>query len=170
MNIIDQNFLNYFNSAIDSLLEPGALSIDCTLIYENQASITLCNNCVYDHITKSSSNVYNGIGPQNFPEYSICPICLGSGRIQSNNHKKIISLAVIFDGKYFINVNKNVQIPAGTIQTLCSSKYTIDIRNATSLFINNVNQYGQYNYERAEDPVLCGLGDTNYIITTWNRK
>lgn len=170
MNIIDQNFLSYFNNAIDSLLAPGSLSISCTLTYENQASLTTCNNCIYDHITKSSSNIYNGTGPQNFPEYSICPICLGKGQIQGTIQQKTLNLAVIFDSKYFINTNKSIQIPDGTIQTLCSSKHMIDIRNATSLFINNKNQYGSYHYERAEDPVLCGLGNTDYIITTWNRK
>ena len=170
MNIIDRNFLSYFNTAIDSLLSSNALAIDCTLIFENQASMTLCNNCIYDHITKSSSNIYNGTGPHNFPEYSICPVCMGTGQIKGTIQQKPISLGVIFDSKYFVNTNKAVQIPDGTIQTLCSSSYMTDIRNCTSLFINNSNQYGTYHYERAQDPILCGLGSTDYIITMWNRK
>ena len=169
-NIISKQFLSLFNQAIDSLIAPGALAINCTLTFDNSASKIFCNNCIYDNITKISSNIYNGSGPQPFNDYTICPVCLGKGELDGAVPQKRVDLAVIFDSKYFINTNKAVQIPDGTIQTLCSSTYMADIRNCTALFINNSQQYGSYFYERANDPTLCGLGNTNYIITMWNRK
>lgn len=169
-NLITQEFLSYFNQAIDTLLEPNALSISCTLTFDNQASKILCNNCIYDPISKISSNIYNSTGPQPFGDYTICPVCLGKGEIQGAIQQKRVDLGVIFDSKYFINTNKNINIPDGSIQTICSSKYILDIRNCTSLYINNINNYGSYFYERANDPTLCGLGSTDYILTMWNRK
>jgi hypothetical protein len=169
-NLISKQFLSYFNQSIDSLLEAGALSLNCTLTFDNAASKTLCNNCFYDPITKASTNTYNNTGPQPFAEFTICPVCFGRGEIEGTTQQKKIDLGVIFDSKYFMNVDKTVQIPDGTIQTICSSKYMLDIKNCTSLLVNNKTQYGLYYYERANDPTLCGLGTTDYIITMWNRK
>ena len=169
-NPITKEFLSYFNQSIDSILQAGALSISCTLTFDNNASKRLCNNCVYDPISKVSTNRYNNQGPQPFAEYTICPVCLGRGEIEGTIQQKKLDLGVIFDSKYFVNTNKNVQIPDGTIQTICSSLYMTDIKNCTSLIVNNKNQYGLYYYERANDPTLCGLGSTDYIITMWNRK
>lgn len=169
-NPISKDFLAYFNQSINAILQSGALSLSCTLTFDNNASKTLCNNCTYDPITQRSTNRYNNTGPQPFAEYTICPVCFGRGNIEGSLQQKKIDLGVIFDSKYFVNVNKNVNISDGTIQTICSSLYMIDIKNCTSLVVNNKNQYGLYYYERANDPILCGLGNTDYIITMWNRK
>lgn len=168
-NIISSDFLNTYINAIDSILQQGALSIACILKYDNGSS-DYCNNCIYDQITKASSNQYNNTGPSPFAENTICPVCLGFGLVKNNNYEDTLYLATIFDSKYFINNNKIVNIPDGSIQTICSSTYLPKIRSANELTIKDAELYGSYIYERSTDPNLMGLGNINYISTLWHRK
>jgi hypothetical protein len=93
---------------------------------------------------------------------------MGMGTKQNNNMTKKIYLAVIFDSKYFLNINtKTVNVPDGTIQTICHKNYMLDIRNANALYVDSVANIG---YERIEDVNPAGLGDLDYIITTWRRQ
>lgn len=170
-NIISPTFLKTFNNAIDSLLMKNSLAIPCTLYYNNGLSQDYCNNCIYDQITKISSNQYNNTGPVPFADHSICPVCMGMGIVQTNKSTTTIDLAVIFDSKYFVNISNNViNIADGYIQTLCNISHMVQIRSAGSLSINDTEKYGSYSYDRAGDPNPMGLGDTNYIITMWKRK
>ena len=168
--LISNQFLTQFENAIDSLLEKNALSLSCTLNFNNENNQKYCNNCLYDNITKTSSNTYNSTGPIPFEDYNICPVCLGEGVLSSTVSSEKLDLGIIFDSKYFYNLDKFVNLSYGTIQTICTIKYLSDIRNANDLIINNTIQYGSYIYQRAEDPMICGLGDRQYIITTWTRK
>lgn len=167
MNIITNEFKNLFNLAIDSILKENALSSLCTLRFNN--SITdICNNCIYDPGLNISSNTYNGIGPSPFPNGSICPVCMGLGKKQNNNKQYPIWLAVIFDSKYFINVsNKIINIPDNSVQTICKISEINQIKNCNELIINSIPSNI---YERASDPIPCGLGDQDYIVTIWKRK
>lgn len=168
--IISKDFLHIFSNAIDALLEPNSLSVPCTLHYNN-GSQSYCNNCIYDQITKTSANIYNGTGPISFTEYTICPVCMGLGLINSGVKEEVLHLAVIFDSKYFVNVSNNMlNISDGTIQTLCAAQYIPKIRSATELTVNISKEYTDHTYERIGDPNPMGLGNTNYIMTFWKRK
>lgn len=172
-NIVNQNFKNLFNNAIDALLEDNALTVKCKLIYNSSIIQTsLCNNCIFDSISLLSSNRYNNSGPEPFPEFSICPICLGKGTVNSKNKEEILSLAVIFDSKYFINYSsKTINIPTGSVQTLCKIDLISKIRNANEIvFDTNIQNYGNFIYQRSGDPEPCGLSDNRYIVTMWTRK
>jgi len=167
MNIITPEFKNLFNKAIDSLLAENALTVQCTLRFNNSMA-ELCSNCFYDSISKSSSGRYNSTGPYPFPAGSVCPVCMGIGQLQNNNISKDLYLAVIFDSKYFLNIsNKVVNIPDSSIQTLCSSKELPLIRNCNELIVSD---HPTKPYERFSDPTLCGLGNLDYIITFWKPK
>jgi hypothetical protein len=169
-NVISAEFLSTYNQAIDSILQQGALSIPCILKYDN-GSTDYCNNCIYDQISKTSSNQYNNTGPSQFGDGTICPVCLGFGLVKNNNYEETLYLATIFDSKYFMNINnKVVNIPDGSIQTLCSSTYLPKIRSANELMVKDTEIYGSYLYQRAGDPALMGLGSINYISTLWQRK
>lgn len=166
MNIISSSFKNIYKQQIDYILASDGLTNSCTLYFDN-GSADYCNNCVYDTITKISSNIYNNSGPQPFPEYTICPVCMGMGVKKTNTKTKKIFLAVIFDSKFFINLDSRVtNIATGTIQSICSKNLTLDIRNSTSMSVDNMPSIM---YERIEDVNPVGLGDLNYIITTWKR-
>lgn len=167
MNIITQSFKNLFNTAIDSLLAENALTVLCELKFNN-SNTELCNNCHYDSISKVSSGRYNNSGPYPFSAGSVCPTCLGIGRLQNNSKIEKLYLAVILDSKYFLNIsNKVINIPDSAIQTICSSKELHLIKNCNELIIS---EYPTKMYERFAEPTVCGLGNLDYIITFWKLK
>jgi hypothetical protein len=169
--LISQDFKNLYTSAIDSLLEQGSLSLPCKLKYSGSQNSTLCNNCVYDPISKLSANIYNNTGPNSFSEGSICPVCLGMGMIKSDS-SEVVHMLVLFDSKYWLNMpSQLVNIPEGMVQTICLTSLLPKIRNANEVvFDTTLEVYGNYVYERAGDPMPVGLGDNRYIITMWKRK
>jgi hypothetical protein len=172
--IISNDLKNVYNNAIDALLENGALTVPCRLRYSGQQNQNFCNNCIYDPISKLSANIYNGSGPNPFPEGGVCPVCLGNGisDTETVQGSTIVYLAVIFDSKYFLNIsNKVLNIPNGTIQTICSINLISQLRNAQDMFVDtNIENYGSYLYERDTDPEPVGFGSNRYIITLWKRK
>lgn len=170
--LINQDFKDIFNNAIDSLLENNSLSLPCKIIYDNQINNTYCNNCIFDNISLLSSNIYNGTGPSPFQEGGVCPVCLGLGLSKNTNSSETVYLAFIFDSKYFLNTNsKVVNIPDGTVQSLCSINLLNKIKNASEIvFDNNLANVAHFRYERAGDPEPVGLGENRYIITLWKRK
>lgn len=177
-NIITSAHKEIFNQAIDSLLAESGLSVACTLFYKSQPSSQemLCNNCLFDTITKLSSNIYNNTGPVPFENNAVCPVCLGAGFTtktdKDNIHEETIYLGVISDSKYFVNLaTKAMNLANGDIQTYCSIDYLSKIKNASYMIMDpSIKPYGNYSYERAGDPDPAGFGDNHYIITMWKRK
>jgi len=168
-NLLNAEFKNVFNSAIDAILADTALTVPC--LFKYSSGQIFCNNCIYDSISNRSSNIYNGTGPHFFPSYSICPICNSVGYIHADNNETIF-LAVIFDSKFFLNWNsKTVNIPDGAVQTISKLGTISKIKNANSVVFNTkISDYALYEYVRDGDPNPCGLGDHNYITTMWKRK
>lgn len=167
MNIISKQLKDTYRMMIDEVLSEHGLTNQCTFYYKN-SSIEYCDNCIFDTITKVSSNMYNGTGPIPFVNNTICPQCMGLGQKQNNEKTKNITLAVLFDSKYFLNFDSQVvNVPNIFIQTICSIKYANDIRNASSMSIANLpNIY----YERIGDINPVGLGDLDYIFTNWKKQ
>lgn len=176
-NAITPEFKQLFNQAIDTVLSENGLTIPCKLVYkrEPQSSTELCNNCLFDPITKLSANTYNGTGPVPF-ENTSCPVCLGLGYTtntsQDNMLEEVINLGVILDSKYFIKMNTTtVNIPDGSLQTICKIENLYKIKNASYMIVDpSLQAYGDYSYEKMGDPNPCGFGSNSYIITMWKRK
>jgi len=171
--LISQELKNTFNNAIDSLLEQNALSLPCKIIYDNQINSLYCNNCIFDNISLLSSNMYNGSGPRPFAEGSVCPVCMGLGLTKNSgsSNSETVYLAFIFDSKYFLNFNNTINIPEGSVQSLCNISLLNKIKNASEIvFDNNLSQVAHYKYERASDPEPLGFGDNRYFITLWKKK
>jgi hypothetical protein len=165
--IITKDLKKLYATFIDDIISQHGLTNSCLLRFNNGSS-DLCPNCVYDILNKCSLNQYNNTGPQPFDSGTICPVCMGMGSKKNNNKVKKVYLAVIMDSKYFMNLDsKVVNIPEGTIQTICSKDLVLDIRNANSLIIENIPNIS---YERIQDVNYAGLGDLNYIITNWKRQ
>lgn len=165
--LVNSNFKNIYNQAIDSLLEEGALSIPCTLEFINSNDPVFCNNCIYDIITKRSSNIYNGTGIAPFAEDSLCPVCLGQGA-EILNHREDIRMMVIFDSKYWMNWNsKTMNIENIAAQSICHLTLLNKLKNTSYAYFNNdlISKY-----TLAGEPQLAGLGDLNYLITLWSRQ
>jgi hypothetical protein len=170
-NPITSEFKQLFNNAIDSIIAENSLSVPCRLRYSGETNSALCKNCEYDPISKLSANIYKSGGPIMFTNNHICPVCMGMGMVKSDA-SEILHMAAIFDSKYFINWSTDIaRIPGGMVQTICLLTYLPKIRNANEIvFDTHIENYGNYTYERAGDPMPAGLGDNRYIITMWKRK
>ena len=156
-----------YNETIDSILKEGALSIPCKLKYSG-TSQTLCPNCIFDPISKRSANKFKVSGTVPFGDGQICPVCAGRGLSQSDS-EETVHLAVIFDSKYFIKWGSDsIRMPDGIIQTICNSSYINKLKNSSQVIIDVNNSL--YNYTRLTEPQPAGLGDTNYILTLWQRQ
>lgn len=176
--VITPEFKTLFDNAIDALLAQSGLTVACKLVYKTEPSSTssLCNNCIFDPITKLSSNTYNGTGPVSFENNAVCPVCLGSGfSTQTNTEgtvEEILYLGVISDAKSFVRLTTPIaNIPDGSIQTLCSIDYLYKLKNASYMVMDpSLSAYANYSYERAGDPEPTGFGNNRYIVTIWKRK
>lgn len=171
MNIPFSNLKSVYNNAIDSLISQQGLSIQCKLLYSNNQP-SICPNCIFDPISNRSLNKYNGSGPSPFTEFSICPICNGTG-FNTTRQEELVYLAVLFDSKYWFNWNNKsntIRVPGGSVQTICTSDLLPKLRNADKILIDTSKEtYGSYYYTRANDPEFAGFGDTRYIFTIWHR-
>jgi hypothetical protein len=168
-NIINSNFKNLYNDAIDNLIGQNGLAVPCSIIYDSLKQ-QVCNNCKYDPIQNRSSNLYNGTGVAPFANNSICPICLGNGLIDMSSNETIY-LALIFDSKYWFNWNsKSVNISNNMAQSICQINLLPKIQNAQEVILDtNAAPYGDRRYSRVNEPEICGLGSNRYIITMWEK-
>lgn len=169
MQLINDQLKKLFNDSIDQIVSQPGLTTKCLLRY-NSTNHEICNNCVFDPITGSSSNVYNGTGPVSFADYQICPVCLGQGKVE-HSQEETLYLAILYDSKYWIKTSAPVNISDGTIQTISKISTMLQIKSASDMKIDSdLANYGNYIYERTSDPEPAGLGSTDYIITMWKRK
>jgi len=166
--LIDANFKNLYNQAIESLLSSTALAVPCKLKY-NTTDQSFCTNCLYNPIVDKSFNKYNGSGPLPFPEGSICPVCNGFGKI-IYDAEETVYLGVILDSKYWLNWGpKNIQIPNLAAQTLCSITLMPKLQNATQMVVADNEAYDNNQYSKAGPPIPMGLGEHKFILTNWTR-
>ena len=167
MGLINATFKDLFKQGIDAILEQQALTTPCVLKFNN-ATTTICGNCLVDPMLKVSSNLYNGTGPIPFQNGKMCPVCMGIGMLQNNTQTVSLYMALIFDSKYFMNIsNKTVRIPDNTIQSICSMANINSILNANELVVTNITT--DVSYERSGSPTPCGFG-SDYLVTTWTQK
>lgn len=166
--IITQELKDTFDGAIMALLEETALTVECTLYYEN-TRLQDCPNCIYDPISRKSSNQYEQGGPVPFLSGQICPYCGGVGSLSFSSEEKL-HLGIIkpvFFGGDSLELN-NVNFVDGMIQSLCSIEYYAKIKNASSIVVDtNLSNITISKYVRHKDPVPVGFGTNSFIITTW---
>lgn len=167
-NLITPQFKQLYNHAIDAILDKdNGLVNPCTIRYGGAPSAqTICNNCLYDSISKLSSNIYNGSGPKPFADGGVCPVCLGSGSIATGliTNEEVLNLAVLIDSKYFINIANSVNLNNNHIQTICKKDIVNKLINAFELVLHGTS------YQKAGEPQYCGLGAHEYAIILWSVK
>ena len=156
-----------YNQQIDIILADTGLTIPCSLVYET-TKISECPNCIYDTISKKSSNQYKGGGPLPFSNGQTCPYCLGSGQTSSSVAETAINLAVLTDSTKFVGVVNQPDIVA---QTICSIDHLDAIRKASKIIFNtDISSLTNNIFVRANEPSPVGLGDNKYIFTNWARS
>lgn len=169
-NIITPQFKQLFKDSINTLIAQNALTVPCTIEYENTKR-NLCYNCEFDPIHQCSANMPKNGSLVSFPVNTICPVCNGIGYIDNIN-SELVYLAIIFDSKYFLNFgSKVVNVSDGLVQSLCAISLLPKLKEAKHIIIdNNIATYGHYRYTRAGDPQPIGLGSNDYIITMWQQS
>jgi hypothetical protein len=161
--IINQDIKNLFKLGINDILSSTGLTNLCTLYYKETHDY--CNNCLFDRSSNMSSNIYNNTGPIPFDDYTMCPVCMGSGQTLLSDTKKELYLAVISDSKYFMGLPNNlVNIQDIALQIVCS-KTNIDNLRSCSYLVINADPIKKY--EKIDNGNLIGLGDLDYIIMNW---
>lgn len=171
MPLISQQFKNLFDNRIDLLLEDNALTVPCLLVYGDTKYME-CPNCVLNMANGRSSGLYKVGGPIQFSG-GICPFCNNEGRIAETSQDSVY-LALIFDSKDWIRWNKQSISPHNSkmfVQSISkfSTTYT-KIKRAKYLIADTgINNTTRSRYERYEEPVPLGLGNSNYVICMWKR-
>lgn len=166
--IIDSAFKQTFKDAINALLEDTALTVPCKLVFEN-TKLQDCPNCIYDTLSRRSSNQYQLGGPLPFINGQICPYCNGAGSLSYSSEENIY-LGII--KPVFFNMAplelETVNFVDGKIQSLCGIQYYAKIKNANHIIIDtNITDLSLNKYIRYRDPIPMGFGDNSYIVTTW---
>jgi hypothetical protein len=116
----------------------GELGIDCELIYPTQD--TECVNCYFDTDTKRSSNTYRVGGPSPFENFTICPVCGGTGKgLETEPHTSIIRVRYYPNSKDFIQPDKRQFISGdGIAQIIGYQTDSEKIKNAVELRISEL--------------------------------
>lgn len=167
-NLITSDFKQTFNYAISALLADTALTVPCKLVYEN-TKLQDCPNCIYDPITKKSSNQYQTGGPVFFVDGQICPYCVGNGSLSFSKEEQIYLgiIKPVFFGGDSLELN-SVNFVDGMIQSLCDIAYYAKIKSAAYLILDtNLTTITNSRFVRNKDPIPVGYGDNRFIITTW---
>lgn len=161
--IINQDLKNLFKIGINEILSSTGLTNLCTLYFSG--TFDYCNNCLFDKSSNMSSNIYNGTGPIQFDDYTMCPVCAGAGKSLLNDTSKELYLAVISDSKYFIGLPNNlINIQNIALQIMCSKNHIDTLRLCNFLVVNSDPTK---KYEKIDGGNLVGLGDLDYIIMNW---
>ncbi len=169
--IITSEMKLMFTNMIDALLEQNALTLTCRVIYGG-SKVTVCPNCVYDPMTKKSSNRYKTGGPVSFPNGQLCPVCAGIGSVPTETDEEL-SLMVIFDSLEWVKLAGNNRT-AHTAQeyTLTFSKlntYT-QLKQAKEIIIDTSIEDTVYNrFVRVGQPQILGFGASSYCMFKWER-
>lgn len=166
--IISASLKDTFNYAIQALLEDTALTVQCKLYFEN-TKLEDCPNCIYDPITRKSSNRFQPGGPIPFVVGQICPYCAGSGNL-SYSQEETVYLGIIkpvFFGGSSLELT-NVNFVDGMIQSLSGIDLYAKLKNASHIIIDtNLTTITNSKFIRVKDPIPVGFGGNDFIITTW---
>lgn len=165
-----------FKNMIDALLDDGSCSRNCTVIYKG-TKYTACVNCLYDAIGKKSSNRYRSGGPMKFSNGTLCPMCNGRGKIVSQSTENV-DLMVLFDSREWIRtaqansiIPRAVQSPDQFAQTICKAELLNVMKRASEILLDiDTAVYVTNRFVRVGEPEGCGLTDTDYVVTMWQKS
>lgn len=156
-----------YNNMIDIILASDGLTTPCTLIFDSTKT-QQCPNCIYDTISKKSSNIYKSGGPINFTNGQTCPYCRGAGITNNTFSETQVYFALLTNAKDFIGPINEPEIIA---QTICSISYIDQIKKCSKIIFNtDIPNLTNNIFVRYNEPQPVGLGDNRYIFTNWARQ
>lgn len=171
--LITSEFKALHTDAITALLEDGALSRKCRLIYGG-TQITECPNCILDLTTGRSSGRYQAGGPQEFGDGQMCPYCGNKGKIESEAEEENIFLCITWESNDWMSTaghGRTAQTADMDLQTLSVYGLTYQKLLRVKYIIIDINIEGvsQQKFERVGKPEFAGLGSAEFVFFNWKR-
>ena len=153
--------------AIDDLIDQ--LGKDCLLVYSSVKAD--CPNCLYDPITKRSTGRYKLGGPRPFPNGQICPVCRGTGQLESESTEIIRMLCQWNPARFTSLSDATIQIPNSIVQT---KGYIWDLpkilRARTIILQLPIEPYIRYRFQLWGEPIdSSNIIQSRYFVATWKR-
>lgn len=164
---ITSDMITLFNNALDAILADDGLVRLCRLLYKG-TKYEDCPNCL-NTVGYDTGSVYSSSHAQSLRHTDPCPVCGGTG-IRLVEPTDTLYLAVIWEYKDFIEIERPVYIPDGSVQTLSRTTETLDkIKQANEIIIDtDIEQYKSHRFKRNGKPNPCGFGTSRYITTLWS--
>jgi len=156
MVIIPTGVLTQHHTIADAFIDE--LGATLTLVYPPIASE--CSNCIIDVQTGRSTGIYKSGGPHSFTNYTVCPVCGGSGRITSSSTEDITV-------RWYPNPRKfgDITIPVNSNDGLV--KIIGYISDLPKIKRASTYQYGvggmRERYLMEGEPIAHGLTRTRYF-------
>lgn len=165
--IIPQAFFDLYNQTTSDMITNN-FGVPCQLIYGDDK--IECPNCVFNTITKGSSNVYKIGGPIPF-QNTICPYCNGAGYSLTQSTETIL-MRVYFSKKDFLRIEVPVTVVDSSVQTIGFITDMPKLQRAREVIMNsNIESYSIYRYILAGEVLPFGLGPVkNYCVAYWKRN
>lgn len=100
--------------AIDDMI--AVWGKQCQLIFPQTGQV-FCPNCVWDSMTRRSSNVYKSGGPVPFGQGGFCPVCGGKGVMPPPAKTKTITMIVRWNPGEFLILPGEIEVPYSVCET-----------------------------------------------------
>ena len=173
LGIVSDTYAKLFTNAIDSLLADEGCTVPCTLIYGDTYCIP-CDNCIFNVATGASTGIYNKSGPIPFKTGGICPLCSGVGQMTVEAKEEGVQLMVIWDAKKFTEIGRNAakmtKIPVVFAQTMSRVEMYPKLKAVKEAIFNTCLEcINDRPFKRISEGEFCGLGQTQYVIFTWQQ-
>lgn len=167
MSIIPTGLKDLQKSILSDLFDSSEWTCLCTVVYP--PVISSCPNCLLNTLTGVSTGKYNGIGPIDFTEGGVCPVCNGEGVYKTETTEDIRVIAY-YDQASFVKAGYQIDIEDGSVLIECKAVDKEKLLKADTiiLFPENTNEK-QISFVRNQPFIPKGLGKDSFFYTTFKR-
>jgi len=161
MVAIPQELYDKYNAMVSDMINLN-FGVYCLLQYP--PLLEDCPNCIFDSLSRKSSNRYQSGGPQPF-SFGVCPWCNGDGTISRTTANTTIKLRVYYQRKDWIKLDIPLDVPDGYVQVI-GHMYDLDnFMRAQSVILNSdLRSQHEWKFVRAGQPVPHGLGEKRFFV------
>jgi hypothetical protein len=131
--VIPDSVFDEYNWGMDAFLD-GPPGKQCLLIYPQKKEE--CPNCYSSQETGRSTDIWKISGPQQFDNFTICPLCNGIGYL-STAPTESIRLRFYQNVKDWINTGTSFQAVDGLAQIIGYMTDFSKVQRAVSIIINS---------------------------------
>lgn len=162
---IPSSVFDEYDWVCDGLL--NEVGVTCTLYYPEEKSE--CTNCYYDNDTQRSSGIYKSGGPQEFTNFTMCPICHGRG-LSTLTPTEDITLRVYHNPSSFVDIGVDWSTAQGVVMVIGRLIDLPKIENSTKILLNSdIKGIRRYYVQRQSECVPFGLGQKRYFLGYFER-